>query len=80
MPTCRDMSELVTDYLERALPVRVRAGVRWHLLLCPACRAYFTQMRGTVRLLAALPPRPPSAGLLARLLGRPPLNKADDST
>lgn len=77
MPTCRDMSELVTDYLEQALPVRARAGVRWHLLLCPACRTYFAQMRGTVRLLARLPPRPPAASL-TRLLGRLPQGQADD--
>ena len=26
MPTCRDMSELVTDYLERAVSLRTRLG------------------------------------------------------
>lgn len=79
MPTCRDMSELVTDYLEQALPARTRFGVRFHLLLCGACRAYFAQMRETVGLLARLPHQPPApdaeAGLLARLPpadGEPP--------
>ena len=52
MPTCRDMSELVTDYLERALPLRTWLGARWHLFLCPACRRYYEQMRQTIRLLA----------------------------
>jgi predicted anti-sigma-YlaC factor YlaD len=59
IPTCRDMSELVTDYLERALPLRSWAAARWHLVLCPACRAYYQQMRQTIRLLSArTPPRP----------------------
>ncbi len=58
MPTCRDVSELVTDYLERRLPVTGWLGLRWHLLQCDACRRYLAQMRQTVRLLAdnAFPP------------------------
>jgi predicted anti-sigma-YlaC factor YlaD len=52
------MSELVTDYLERRLPLTGWLGVRWHLLQCDACRHYFAQMRQTIRLLAeaAFPP------------------------
>jgi predicted anti-sigma-YlaC factor YlaD len=71
MPTCRQMSELVTDYLERALPLRTRLDARWHLLLCPACRRYYDQMRRTIRLLAGRPlPAPDAtveAGMLASL-------------
>lgn len=62
IPTCRDMSELVTDYLEHALPLRAWAGARWHLVLCPACRRYYGQVRETIRLLSArtLPPPLPA--------------------
>lgn len=71
IPTCRDMSELVTDYLEHALPVRMWIGVRGHLVLCPACRRYYDQVRQTIRLLSSrtLPPPAPTAesDLLARL-------------
>lgn len=71
VPTCREMSELVTDYLERALTLRDWLGARGHLLLCPACRRYYEQMRQTIRLLAGgrLPPPDPAAeaGLLANL-------------
>ncbi len=59
MPTCSDMSELVTDYLERSLPVTGWLGVRWHLLQCAACRRYVVQMRQTIRLLAAAAFPPP---------------------
>lgn len=73
MPNCRAMSELVTDYLERTLPLRTRLAARWHLLLCPACQRYYDQMRQTVRLLAgrSLPPPEPAAeaGMLASLHG-----------
>lgn len=60
MPTCRDVSELVTDYLERNLSWPRWLGVRWHLRQCDACRRYIEQMRQTIRLLAtnALPPPP----------------------
>ena len=51
MPTCRDMSELVTDYMERVTPVRLRLSMWWHLWRCEACRHYFDQMRRTVALL-----------------------------
>jgi len=68
IPTCREMSELVTDYLERALPLRAWLGARWHLLLCPACRRYYEQMRQTIRLLAGHRLPPPDAAAEAGLL------------
>jgi predicted anti-sigma-YlaC factor YlaD len=58
---CRDMAELVTPYLERTLPPRLRIAAWYHLRLCDACRRYIDQMRSTVRLLGSgPPPSPPS--------------------
>jgi predicted anti-sigma-YlaC factor YlaD len=76
MPTCRDMSELVTDYLERAVALRTRLDMWWHLCRCEACRRYYDQMRRTVRLLGSRPPAVPDQraeeGVLAAALdGRP---------
>lgn len=59
MPTCRDMSELVTDYMEHATPLRLRLDMWWHLARCEACRRYFDQVRRTVRLLGTRLPAPP---------------------
>lgn len=70
IPTCRDMSELVTDYLEHALPPRAWLGARFHLVLCPACRHYYDQMRRTIRLLARRPLPPPSASTEAGVLAQ----------
>ena len=53
MPTCRDMSEMVTDYLERAVSLRTRLDMWWHLFRCEACRHYYDQVRRTVRLLGS---------------------------
>jgi len=55
VPTCRDMSELVTDYLEQSTQPGLRASMWWHLLRCEACRRYYNQVRQTVRLLGQGP-------------------------
>ncbi len=68
MLVCRDVTELVSDYLERALPVRQRLAVRLHLLRCEACRRYIDQMRKTVRLLAGGRLGSPSLELEDRLI------------
>jgi predicted anti-sigma-YlaC factor YlaD len=61
MPTCRDMSELVTDYLERVVSLRTRLDMWWHLFRCEACRRYYDQMRRTVRLLRSERPDAPDS-------------------
>ncbi|KPV48900.1 hypothetical protein SE17_35585 [Kouleothrix aurantiaca] len=48
--TCREMVELVTEYLEGAMPPRERAIFEAHLAVCPGCTAYFEQMRATIRM------------------------------
>lgn len=63
MPTCRDMSELVTDYLERNTQPQLRASMWWHLLRCEACRRYYDQVRQTVRLLGRGPAPAPDSGV-----------------
>jgi len=76
MPTCRDMSELVTDYMEHAAPLRLRLDMWWHLARCTACRRYFDQVRRTVRLLGNRLPTPPAQttvdGVVAAARGQPP--------
>jgi anti-sigma factor RsiW len=51
--SCRELVELVTDYLEDGLPAQERARFDAHLEECDACRAYVDQMRTTVRLTRA---------------------------
>jgi anti-sigma factor RsiW len=53
--TCREMVELVTEYLEGAMPPPERAEFERHLALCPGCAAYFEQLRQTIRALGAIP-------------------------
>jgi anti-sigma factor RsiW len=46
---CRELVELVTPYLEDALPPDERALVDQHLASCDGCEAYVQQMRLTIR-------------------------------
>lgn len=70
MLACRDVSELVTDYLERSMPVRLRLAVRWHLARCGACRNYVDQMRKMIVLLRRGGGRSVSPELAERVISR----------
>jgi len=52
--TCREMVELVTEYLEGAMSPREMAIFEAHLSVCPGCTAYFEQMRQTIRMAGRL--------------------------
>ena len=52
---CRELVELVTDYLEDRLSPADRARFEAHLADCPYCKTYLEQMRQTIRLLGRLP-------------------------
>jgi predicted anti-sigma-YlaC factor YlaD len=51
--SCRELVELVTDYLDGALMPEESKRMDEHLKLCPPCSAYVEQMRTTARLAAA---------------------------
>jgi anti-sigma factor RsiW len=53
---CRQAVELVTDYLEEALPPAARRRFEAHLALCPHCTEYLAQMRATIRLAGTVTP------------------------
>jgi anti-sigma factor RsiW len=46
--TCQELAELITDYLEGALPRRARARFVLHITGCRNCRRYVEQMRTTI--------------------------------
>ena len=52
--TCQELVELVTDYLEGALPEGERARFEAHLPRCQGCRNYLAQMRQTIRTVGRL--------------------------
>jgi anti-sigma factor RsiW len=45
---CQQWVEMVTDYLEGALPRSLQDAADRHLAECPHCREYLEQMRRTI--------------------------------
>ena len=68
MLKCRDVSELVTDYTEGALPRGRWLAVRFHLLLCQMCRTYVDQMARTRNFLAGRSLDGPDAAVEEQLI------------
>jgi predicted anti-sigma-YlaC factor YlaD len=52
--SCKALVEVVTDYLEQALPGPERVRFEAHLAECEGCRTYLDQMRKTIGALGAL--------------------------
>jgi anti-sigma factor RsiW len=46
---CRQMVQLVTEYLEGALSIADRTRFEQHLVFCKGCAAYVRQMREVLR-------------------------------
>jgi anti-sigma-K factor RskA len=65
---CRDVVELVTDYLEGAMSADDRRAFEHHLSLCEDCTAYVEQCRRTVDVLGRVQPEPPDDATRTALL------------
>ena len=52
--SCRELVEIVTDYLEGSLPPERRVAFEQHLTICPGCQLYLEQMRETIRVTGSL--------------------------
>jgi anti-sigma factor RsiW len=65
---CREVVEVVTDYLEGKLSARDRRLLERHLTGCDGCGAYIEQMRTTISLTGRLEPEDVPAELDERVL------------
>ena len=52
---CIELVEMLTNYLEGALPPDEVAAVEAHLQKCPPCQVYLAQMRATISALGSVP-------------------------
>lgn len=66
--SCRQVVELMTDYLEGALSPADTARFEQHLVGCDGCRAYLAQLRKTRDLLGRLAVEPVPASVENELL------------
>jgi len=60
--SCQEMTEVVTNYLDDALPPAEHQRYERHVSYCAGCRAYLDQMRETIR----------QTGMVAREESLPP--------
>jgi anti-sigma factor RsiW len=65
---CQEIVELVTDYLEGAMPARLRRRFEAHLGRCPGCETYLEQMRQAIALTGALREEDVAPEVMDRLL------------
>ena len=65
---CQTLVELVTDYLEDALPDAERERLEAHLAVCEGCTRYLEQIRLTIRLTGRLREQDLDPEARARLL------------
>jgi predicted anti-sigma-YlaC factor YlaD len=66
--TCREVVDLLTDYLEGVLPALASARVEEHLATCPDCTTYLEQLRTTIGTLGRLREEDVPAGVLDELV------------
>ena len=53
--TCREVVELVTEYLEGAMTPEERTALELHLHYCDGCATFLAQIRQTAALAGGLP-------------------------
>ena len=56
--TCREVVELVTDYLEASLSPEKQGQLEEHVAHCPGCTAYIMQVQQTIGMLHTLSDEP----------------------
>jgi predicted anti-sigma-YlaC factor YlaD len=66
---CREFVELVTDYLDEALPPATVDLVEEHLVMCDWCRDYLGQFEATTRAVAQAEGEQPPAAMLDAIMG-----------
>ena len=66
--SCQELVELLTSYMEGALPDDERAAFEQHLEGCDGCHAYLDQMRATIELTGSARQTGLSADAEAKLL------------
>jgi hypothetical protein len=67
--SCLAFVELVTEYLEQAMPAEQKARFEQHMYFCPGCVGYLEQVRVTSHLVrgTSAPEEPPKAETVEKL-------------
>jgi predicted anti-sigma-YlaC factor YlaD len=58
---CKEVSRLISQGLDKAMPDRERARLRYHFVICKACRTVDEQMQFLRRAMKSIDKEPPSS-------------------
>jgi len=59
MPSCKEVTEHSSDYIDRNLPWWKRPGYWLHLAMCVHCRRYVKQLKLTINTISKTPEATP---------------------
>jgi anti-sigma factor RsiW len=65
---CRQIAELLGDYIDGSLPKATRELIEWHTDGCAPCVAFINTYRGTIAATRRLPDAPMPVELKKRLI------------
>jgi anti-sigma factor RsiW len=65
---CKEVVELVSEYLGNTLDAADRVRFEQHMLTCPPCTTYLAQMRATLEIAGGLDKAPPSTDVPRELV------------
>ena len=66
-PTCRDVAELLIDFVENTLSIEHRLSIQHHICACMPCLIYMTTYKQTIMMTHRLPEEPLPLEFEARL-------------
>ena len=66
--SCKELVEVITDYLEETMAAEDRRRFETHLDICPFCVTYLDQMRQTIAIVGGLREESIAAGSRERVL------------
>lgn len=61
IPSCKDITEHSSDYLDKNLTLWERTGFRMHLFMCVHCKQYVENLKLTIATLGTLGKHPEDA-------------------
>jgi anti-sigma factor RsiW len=67
---CQEVVEILTDFLEGAMPPAERIRLEQHLAMCEGCMNYLEQLRTSIHLLGGLDDGAVPPAAVAELLDR----------
>lgn len=61
MPSCKDIAEHASHYVDRHMPLHKRLGFMLHIFICVDCRRYIQQLKLTIATIATIGKSPEAA-------------------